>query len=145
MENEIINTEFGLLKVIHIDGIIHELFFVDKNKKNTNPSIHIANKINRYFTGSSKRISLPFKLSGTHFQKLVWREIMNIPYGETRTYGEIAELIGHPKSYRAVANACGQNKLAIIIPCHRVVGINSTGGYYWGVDIKERLSEFEKN
>ena len=85
-----------------------------------------------------------YKLEGTPFQLKVWGEILKIPYGETRTYGEIANAIGEPKSCRAIANACGQNKLALIVPCHRVVGKTNIGGYKWGTHRKKWLLELEK-
>ena len=82
------------------------------------------------------------KMNGTSFQKLVWRELLSIPLGETRTYKQIAEAIGHPSSYRAVANACGANPTPITIPCHRAVRSDgSLGGYSGegGVATKARL------
>ena len=89
-------------------------------------------------------IDLKYLLIGTPFQNKVWEEILKIPYGETRTYSDIATAIGNPKGYRAVANTCGENKLALIVPCHRVVGKNNyIGGYKWGVDKKAWLLKFE--
>ncbi|AGF85579.1 hypothetical protein QJ854_gp203 [Moumouvirus goulette] len=84
------------------------------------------------------------KMKGTEFQKKVWKEILLIPYGETRTYSEIALAIGNPAAIRAVANACGKNNIAIFIPCHRVVGKNNIGGYKWGLEKKIWLIELEK-
>lgn len=82
---------------------------------------------------------------GTDFQRQVWEEIMKIPYGETRTYGELAALINKPKAYRAVATACGSNYLSIIIPCHRVVNKNANiSGYRWGKDVKDAILAYEK-
>lgn len=82
---------------------------------------------------------------GTDFDKLVWTEIRKIPLGETLTYKQIATAIGRPTSFRAVANACGRNSNPITIPCHRVVGSDSLGGYRWGVELKSRLLEYEAN
>lgn len=82
--------------------------------------------------------------TGTKFQQSVWREIMKIPYGKTKTYKDIAIALGKPKSVRAVANACGANIIAIIVPCHRVVKSNGElGGYRWGEKIKKNLIEQE--
>lgn len=82
--------------------------------------------------------------SGTKFQQSVWREIMKIPYGKTKTYKDIAIALGKPKSVRAVANACGANITAIIVPCHRVIKSNGElGGYRWGEKIKKNLIEQE--
>lgn len=99
--------------------------------------------VTNYLNGNSKSIPLKYNLSGTPFQIKVWNEILKIPYGETSTYSEISQKIGMPKAYRAVANACGDNKLALIVPCHRVVGKSHFGGYKWGIDIKRKLLELE--
>lgn len=82
---------------------------------------------------------------GTEFQKKVWKELLNIPYGETRSYKDIAIAIGNGKACRAVGNANNKNPIAIIVPCHRVVGSNgSMTGYAGGLDIKEKLLKIEK-
>lgn len=78
------------------------------------------------------------------FQRDVWRAICRIPYGETRTYTQLASMAGHPKAVRAVASACGANPLPYYIPCHRVVAANGLGGYAFGVEIKKRLLEKER-
>ena len=88
------------------------------------------------------------ELEGTAFQIKVWKEIAKIPYGETRTYKQLAESIGHPKSYRAVANACGKNPYAPYIPCHRVIRSDGNlGGYSakGGVRKKRRMLEEERS
>ena len=88
------------------------------------------------------------KLKGTEFQILVWKEIAKIPYGQTRSYKELAIAIGKPNSSRAVANACGKNPYAPEIPCHRVIKSDgSLGGFSskGGVNLKKKLLEFEKN
>jgi len=101
-----------------------------------------------YFSGNLTRFLLkiqsPFIHSSTEFQKKVWTEIAKIPYGQTRTYGELARAIDNPGSARAVGLACGANPLVLIIPCHRVVGASSLGGFAGGVDIKKKLLELEK-
>lgn len=92
-----------------------------------------------------KAFLYPIAPQGTDFQQLVWQALQTIPCGETTTYAEIARRIGRPKAYRAVANACAQNALSILIPCHRVVHKNSRlSGYYWGADIKAALLKDEK-
>ena len=86
------------------------------------------------------RAELPLHILGTSFQCDVWRALQEIPPGEVRTYAELARATGHPDATRAVANACGANKLAVVIPCHRVVRSDGgLGGYRWGVTRKERL------
>lgn len=90
--------------------------------------------------------SLNFEFSGTDFQVKVWQATLNIPAGKTLTYQELAQKIGNPKAFRAVANALGQNKIAYFIPCHRVVRKNGElGGYKWGIDIKKALLIAEKS
>lgn len=81
--------------------------------------------------------------SYTEFQVKVWRELVKIPWGETRTYKQVAASIGNPNAYRAVANACGANPLALLIPCHRVIATTNIGGYRWNTDIKKHLLEQE--
>lgn len=88
---------------------------------------------------------LPADLKATAFQWRVWQELMRIPRGQTRSYGDIARAIGHPRAVRAVARACAGNRLALVVPCHRVVREDgSLGGYRWGIAAKERLLEMER-
>jgi AraC family transcriptional regulator, regulatory protein of adaptative response / methylated-DNA-[protein]-cysteine methyltransferase len=88
--------------------------------------------------------TLPFHVRATAFQQRVWQALLEIPRGETRTYSQIAEAVGSPKAVRAVGTACGSNLLAVVIPCHRVVGSDGKlTGYRWGVDRKRRLLELE--
>jgi AraC family transcriptional regulator of adaptative response/methylated-DNA-[protein]-cysteine methyltransferase len=88
---------------------------------------------------------LPLKQSGTAFQLRVWRELSQIPYGQTMSYSELAKKLSQPKAVRAVAAACGANKLAVLVPCHRVIGKRGQiTGYRWGVDKKQRLLDVEK-
>ncbi len=84
-----------------------------------------------------------FPQEGSEFQQSVWREIAKIPWGELRTYSQIAEQLGKPQAVRAVANACGQNPLPLFIPCHRVVGKRDWGGFNGGVDLKIKLLRLE--
>lgn len=96
-----------------------------------------------YFDG--QLLNLPVEVGGTEFQRRVWSAIRTIPYGETRTYNQIAEMVGKPKAYRAVANACGANPVPLIIPCHRVIRKDGTiGGYALGTHRKEFLLELER-
>lgn len=97
----------------------------------------IENMLDKNFDGK-------LDIVGTQFQKKVWAEISKIRRGKTASYSEIASKLGMPKAYRAVANACAANKLAIIIPCHRVVRDNGAiSGYAWGVERKQKLLEIE--
>jgi len=94
---------------------------------------------------SSSASTLPFHVRATAFQRRVWEALLAIPRGETRTYAEIAEAIGSPKAVRAVGTACGANVLAVVIPCHRVVGADGRlTGYRWGTERKRQLLEMEQ-
>lgn len=102
-------------------------------------------ELKEYFEGKLKSFSIPLDPKGTLFQKRIWQALSNIPYGETGTYGEIGARIGAPKASRAVGRACNQNPIAIIIPCHRVVGKDGKlTGYSAGLEKKGWLLEFEK-
>jgi O-6-methylguanine DNA methyltransferase len=101
-------------------------------------------QINDYFSGKRKEFDLPITVNGTEFQMKVWNALREIPYGKTATYSQIAELIGHKQSYRAVGTACGSNPIPIIIPCHRVVGSSGPGGYLGGFEMKRRLLAIEE-
>lgn len=91
-------------------------------------------------TSPAPILSVPFDLQGTAFQQQVWQALREIPSGSTLSYGELAQRIGAPKAIRAVANACAANKLAVLIPCHRVVGKNGQlTGYRWGIKRKAEL------
>lgn len=99
-----------------------------------------AEPIIRYLDGVHVHPAVPLDCQGTDFQRRVWKVLQEIPYGETRSYGEVAAMIGQPSAARAVAQACANNKVALVVPCHRVVrGDGSLGGYRWGVDRKRRL------
>ncbi|XMB85944.1 methylated-DNA--[protein]-cysteine S-methyltransferase [Mycoplasmatota bacterium WC44] len=102
-------------------------------------------ELKEYFEGTREVFNFDLLLNGTEFQKKVWIALMNIPYGETRTYKDIAIEVGSPKAYRAVGMANNKNKIAIGIPCHRVIGSNKKLiGYAGGLHLKEYLIELEK-
>ena len=103
-----------------------------------------AQQLRAYFAGKLRNFDLPLDLQGTDFQREVWHSLLRIPYGETRSYAQIAESIGKPKAVRAVGAANGSNPVAIMVPCHRVIG--SSGrltGYGGGLPLKKRLLELE--
>ena len=101
-------------------------------------------QIDEYFSGKRKTFNLPLVLYGTDFQIKVWNALQKIPYGETRSYGEIAVKIGNPKACRAVGMANNRNPIAIVIPCHRVIGSDgSLVGFGGGLGVKERLLGLE--
>ncbi len=97
-----------------------------------------------YFAGGLKRFDLPLAPAGTEFQRKVWSALGQIPYGETRSYGELAREVGNGKASRAVGAANGRNPIPVIIPCHRVIGKDgSLTGFGGGLDVKRRLLELE--
>jgi O-6-methylguanine DNA methyltransferase len=101
-------------------------------------------ELEEYFSGRRKVFDFPYVLEGTVFQKKVWAQLAAIPYGETRTYGEIAAAIGNPRASRAVGMANNRNPLIIVIPCHRVIGADgSLTGYAGGLAMKEALLRLE--
>jgi AraC family transcriptional regulator, regulatory protein of adaptative response / methylated-DNA-[protein]-cysteine methyltransferase len=105
----------------------------------------VRSQLEEYFEGSRKEFSLPLVTPGTPFQQAVWKELMNIPYGTTRTYLQQSEALGKPGSIRAVAHANGMNRIAIIIPCHRVIGSDGhLTGYGGGLKRKKWLLDHEK-
>lgn len=102
-------------------------------------------QLEEYFAGQRTAFDLPLRPQGTAFQRSVWQALQAIPYGETRTYGQIAAAVGRPKASRAVGGACHCNPIGIIIPCHRVVGASgSLTGYAGGLDRKAALLALEQ-
>jgi methylated-DNA-[protein]-cysteine S-methyltransferase len=99
-----------------------------------------------YLEGSLKRFTVPMVLTGTAFQRAVWAKLLAIPYGKTRTYGQIAAELGKPRAARAVGTACGSNPIPILVPCHRIVaGNGALGGFGGGVGMKHDLLELERS
>lgn len=104
-----------------------------------------ARQLQEYFSGNRKKFDLPISAKGTEFQQQVWQTLLQIPYGETRTYGQIAAMVGKPKATRAVGMACNRNPIWFVIPCHRVVGSNGhLTGYAGGLDVKRTLLSLER-
>jgi methylated-DNA-[protein]-cysteine S-methyltransferase len=114
-------------------------------RQDRNPALMAAaRQLREYFDGNLREFDLPLDLQGTDFQKRVWQELETIPYGDIRSYAQIAGAIGSPKAVRAVGAANGANPIPIVIPCHRVIG--SSGklvGYGGGLPLKKRLLEIE--
>ncbi len=104
-----------------------------------------ANQLQEYLAGKRRQFDLPLEPEGSEFQKRVWEAVQDIPYGQTRSYSDIAEAIGQPSAYRAVGGASNKNPLPIVIPCHRVISTNGAlGGYVGGTKIKSFLLDLEK-
>lgn len=120
---------------------------IDEYNLEETPLLKEANaQLQKYLKGELKAFDLPISLKGTDFQKKVWTELIKIPYGQTKSYKDIAESVGSPKAFRAVGMSNNKNKIPIIIPCHRVIGNNGKlVGYALGLDMKERLIHMEKN
>ncbi len=147
---EFYESPIGKIKITCNEEFLLSVSFVNETSIN---KICKANKICRktqrqlaeYFLGKRKKFNLPIKLLGTKFQISVWEKLLEIPYGKTVSYSELAKLIGKPKATRAVGLANKTNKIAIIIPCHRVIGKNGKlTGYASGIWRKEFLLELEK-
>lgn len=115
----------------------------ERNDHNTWMNL-AAEELRAYFAGGLRAFSVPLDMQGTEFQRSVWNQLTKIPYGETRSYAQVAEAVRRPKAVRAVGAANGSNPVAIIVPCHRVIG--SSGkltGYGGGLPMKKRLLELE--
>lgn len=114
---------------------------IEEDAKNLKDSV---GAITQYLAGKNKRLDLPVDVQATAFQMQVWEILRRIPYGETVSYSQVAEMLGDKKKVRAVASACAKNRVALVIPCHRVVGSHgSLSGYRWGIDRKKQLIEKE--
>jgi len=142
----------GGIGIAEDDGAISRVGFCRNVKKDFSgftvaetPLIKIAAaQLTEYFAGKREEFDLPLAPAGTDFQRAVWRALQTIPFGETRSYGDIAAQIGNPKACRAVGMANNRNPIAIIIPCHRVIGRDgSLTGYGGGLDIKQYLLNLE--
>ena len=143
------NSEIGLIEIIGTeDGILSVGFAYEKsmNDSGIQPCLEeCIDQIDEYFKGKRREFSIKLLLEGTDFQKKVWRQLMKIPFGETSSYKDIAASIGNERAVRAVGNANGKNRIAIIIPCHRVIGSNGKLiGYASGVWRKEWLLSHER-
>lgn len=137
----------GCLTVTEDNGAITSLRF--GGERETPPPTPLLQEtqrqLNAYFAGALTVFDLPLSPKGTPFQQAVWHALRTIPYAETRTYGEIAAAVGTPKACRAVGMANHANPIAIVIPCHRVVGKNGTlTGYAGGLERKQVLLELEQ-
>ena len=144
------DTEIGRIKISEKDEKIIGLVFSDYKKedeieKETELIKKAYTQLEEYLSGKRTEFDIEIEMIGTEFQKKVWKELLNIPYGETRSYKDIAIAIGNEKACRAVGNANNKNPIAIIVPCHRVVGSDgSMTGYAGGLNIKEKLLKIEK-
>jgi methylated-DNA-[protein]-cysteine S-methyltransferase len=145
------STERG---VCMVDFLTSEIGFLKRLKKRFPGEIirddrknkNVLNQLKKYLKGELQRFNCKLDFKGTPFQKKVWSALAKIPYGQTRSYKEIARSIGYPNAFRAVGNANGRNSIPLIIPCHRVIENNGgLGGFGHGIGVKRRLLELEKS
>lgn len=139
--------EFGILKIGYTDTAIIFLKKVDQidaDNEHSELSDLAFEQVRQYLKGYRRTFDFPYELHGTEFQKKVWNALCQIPYGETRTYKEIASVVGNPKASRAVGMANNKNPLMVMVPCHRIVGTDGNLiGYAGGLDMKKALLELE--
>ena len=145
----------GKLKLVATDQGLAAILWENDNPKRVPLSpieeskahpvlLETERQLAEYFSGDRKKFSLPFDCTGTEFQKKVWQALATIPFGETRSYREIAQQIGRPKAVRAVGAANGRNPLSIVVPCHRVIGADGKlTGFAGGLETKATLLQLE--
>lgn len=142
---KLISSNKGLAGILWENDSPQRTRFVSMIEDKNHPFLLEAEQqLNGYFTGKLKNFSVELDFIGTDFQKKVWKALLTIPFGETRSYAQIAQQIGHPKAVRAVGAANGKNPLSIIAPCHRVIGSNGKlTGFAGGLEIKAFLLRIE--
>ncbi|MFF4230512.1 methylated-DNA--[protein]-cysteine S-methyltransferase [Streptomyces sp. NPDC001820] len=152
-QHTVTDSPYGPLTLVATDGVLSGLYMTSQRHRpdeetfgepDPAPFGETIRQLDAYFARALKEFDVPMRLEGTPFQRDVWNQLGQIPYGETRTYGQLAEALGNIGASRAVGLANGKNPIGIIVPCHRVIG--STGslvGYGGGLDRKQRLLAFE--
>ncbi len=153
-DSYIFKSPIGLLKISEDEGQITGLYVQQPEEELTLPQDHAPHsdllyeaykQVNEYFAGKRTVFDLPLGYGGTPFQQSVWRELQKIPYGETRSYEDIAIGIGNSKAVRAVGQANNRNPILIIVPCHRVINKNGNiAGFGGGVEVKRYLLDLEQ-
>lgn len=148
MDFAIYEFPFGFLKIVYRENVLLSLKKADKKRDygvKTEFSDRVYIEIMEYLNGERTSFDFLYELEGTEFQNKVWKELTRIPYGETRTYKEIAIAIGNKNASRAVGMANNKNPLMIVVPCHRVIGSNGKlVGYAGGMDMKKELLDLEQ-
>ncbi|KOG43052.1 methylated-DNA--[protein]-cysteine S-methyltransferase [Streptomyces resistomycificus] len=152
-QHTVLDSPYGPLTLVADDGVLCGLYMTEQRHRPSEETFGSRDarvfaaaeeELEAYFAGELKEFGLELRLHGTPFQRSVWEQLQRIPYGETRTYGELADALGNPAASRAVGLANGRNPVGIIVPCHRVVGAGgSLTGYGGGLDRKQRLLDFE--
>jgi methylated-DNA-[protein]-cysteine S-methyltransferase len=148
----VITSPAGLLNIVVDDkGVMHELTFASEERASEVGQVpaacqKVVSQLAEYFAGNRTEFEIDVYPAGTEFRRKVWMALLEIPYGETWTYGQLAKHVGSPKASRAAGAACGANPISIVIPCHRVVGSNgSLTGFGGGIETKKRLLELESD
>lgn len=149
----IYHSPIGQMKIVASDYCIEEISFIEPSEAaifygadTDQPEVvhQCVDELMEYFAGKRKKFSVPINQEGTPFQQKVWKELYELPYGKTMSYGELAKKLGDPKIIRAAASANAKNKIAIIVPCHRIIGADqSLVGYAWGKTRKKWLLQLE--
>ncbi|MGV9453583.1 methylated-DNA--[protein]-cysteine S-methyltransferase [Streptomyces sp. NPDC003635] len=152
-QHTVIDSPYGPLTLVADDGVLCGLYMTQQRHRPSEESFgarddtlfaQAEEELEAYFAGELKEFTLELRLRGTPFQRTVWDQLRRIPYGETRTYGDLADALGNRGASRAVGLANGKNPIGIIVPCHRVVGASGgLTGYGGGLDRKQRLLDFE--
>ena len=152
-QHTVIDSPYGPLTLVAEDGVLCGLYMNGQRHRPPEETFgvrdeslfgEVEDQLEAYFSGELQEFTVELRLHGTEFQRRVWDQLRHIPYGETRTYGELADALGNAGASRAVGLANGKNPIGIIVPCHRVVGANgSLTGYGGGLDRKQRLLDFE--
>ncbi|MFH9569470.1 methylated-DNA--[protein]-cysteine S-methyltransferase [Streptomyces sp. NPDC017454] len=153
-QHTVIDSPYGALTLVAEDGVLCGLYMTDQRHRppeesfgaaDDGPFAEAEDQLTAYFAGELKDFTIALCLNGTPFQRTVWDQLRRIPYGETRTYGELADALGNPAASRAVGLANGRNPVGIIVPCHRVIGASGgLTGYGGGLERKQRLLDFER-
>ncbi|MDO4283416.1 MAG: methylated-DNA--[protein]-cysteine S-methyltransferase [Clostridia bacterium] len=142
-------TELGIIEIRATSRKLLSVLFVEEENENVTENEitrRCAKELLEYFEGKRKEFDISLEIDGSEFQKLVWNEILKIPYGTVTTYKEIARRIGRENSVRAVGNIIGKNPILIMVPCHRIVGSNGKmTGYVAGIEKKEMLLKLEQD
>jgi methylated-DNA-[protein]-cysteine S-methyltransferase len=149
---QIYHSPIGVIKIVASEFCIEELVFLETDKvsclllSEQSPPIiqQCIDELLEYFAGNRRSFSVPINQEGTEFQQRVWKELYEVPFGKNLSYGELAKKMGDPNAVRAAAAANGKNKIAVIVPCHRIVGADrSLVGYAWGKARKKWLLQHE--
>ncbi|MFE1248564.1 methylated-DNA--[protein]-cysteine S-methyltransferase [Streptomyces sp. NPDC058735] len=153
-QHTVTDSPYGPLTLVADDGVLCGLYMTGQRHRPPEEAFgprddtlfaEAEEQLEAYFAGDLTEFTVALRLHGTPFQRAVWDELRRIPYGETRTYGRLADALGTPTASRAVGLANGRNPVGIIVPCHRVIGANGgLTGYGGGLERKQRLLDFER-